>query len=139
MRVVVLILILFANIRVTRGEKVSPLASELRPHLGTRRKAKSCVECQVYIDLRELQQDSDQSMRDRLRQAVDEGRRQQIKREMNKRKRSEGAEQSGYPFYQQLDQDDPKELAKDQQVNECLKLPVNEQKVASSLFREKKR
>ena len=87
------------------------------------------MECQIYINLAELQQDSDNTMRDRLRQAVEEGRRQQIKREMNKAKQSEGAKQSGYPYYQQEDQDIPSELAKDQQVNECLELPVAEQQV----------
>ena len=111
------------------AHRVSPLGYELKPHLGTRKKVKSCVECQIYINLAEMQKDSDNTMRDRLRQAVEEGRRQQIKREMNKAKQSEGAKQSGYPYYQQEDQDIPSELAKDQQVNECLELPVAEQQV----------
>jgi len=68
-------------------------------------------------------------MKEKLKQAIEEGRKQQIKREMGKKKKREGAKQSGYPFYQQLDKDDPVELAKDQKVNECLKLPVPEQQV----------
>ena len=129
------ILIFLSSILVSiSANRVSPLGYELKPHLGTRKKVKSCVECQIYINLAEMQKDSDNTMRDRLRQAVEEGRRQQIKREMNKAKQSEGAKQSGYPFYQQTDQDEPGELAKDQKVNECLKLPVAEQQVGSKLF-----
>ena len=111
-----------------RRAEISPDAKILKPHGGSRGKVKTCLECQVFIDLAEMQRDADKKLDDEMKRAIEEGRRQSIKREMAREKSREGREQSGYPFYQKEDQDIPDELKKDQAVNQCLELPVQEQK-----------
>jgi len=114
--------------RRNRRAEISPDAKIVKPHGGVRSKVKTCIECQIFIDIAEMQKDAQKNLDNVMKQAVEEGRRESLRREMAREKAAEGRAQSGYPFYQKEDQDMPEQLKKDQAVNECLKLPVKEQK-----------